>query len=169
MDLYVAIHGSNHLLEPLGYNVMRKTVKRGAHVLCAADQFEIHQIASMFQSPLFTIDPPIALEGPRSYTMRHIHDAYLFPLGPHGTLFIKEFTRFHDYMIGEGYYPRGNTILFSEGRVYILDFSQYGMIQTDAVGGERRQYVHFPRTSVAYSLSALQKAYEEFVEKLNSE
>ena len=162
MELFVAIHGSNHLLEPLGYSVMRKTVTRGARVHGAADQFEIHQIASMFQSPLFTIDPPIALDSSRSYTMRHIHDACQFPLIAHGGMFQEEFTRFHNYMIGEGYFPLGNTILFSEGRLYIIDFSQCGIIQTLTVEGERRKMVHFPKINYLYSLSALRKTYEDF-------
>ena len=162
MELYVAIHGSNHMLEPLGYSIMRKTVKRGTRVLCAADQFEIHQIASMFHSPLFTIDPPMELDSPRSYTMRHIHDAYIFPLMSHGGLFQEEFTRFYEYMIGEGYFPMGHTILFSEGRLYIIDFSQYGIIQNLMVEGERRKVVHFPKINYLYPLSALRKTYEDF-------
>lgn len=162
MDLYVSIHGSNHLLEPIGYSVMRKTVTQGAKVLCAADQFEIHQIASMFQSPLFTIDPPIEIDSPSSYTMRHIHDAYPFPLITHGGLFQEEFTRFHDYMIREGYFPLGNTILFSDGRLYIIDFSQYGMIQTSTLEGVQKQIVHFPKIRYLYPLSSLRKAYEDF-------
>ena len=141
---------------------MRKTVTRGSKVHCAADQFEVHRIASMFHSPLFTIEPPIALDSPRSYTMRHIHDAYLFPLIAHGGLFQEEFTRFHDYMIAEGYFPLGNTILFSEGRLYIIDFSQYGIIQTLTVEGERRKMVHFPKINYLYPLSALRKTYEDF-------
>jgi hypothetical protein len=162
MDGFVAIHGSNHVLEQLGYGMIRKTVTRGKKVLCAADQFEIHQIASMFRSPLFTIDPPLELDSHQSYTMRHIYDAFIFPLISHGGLFQEEFTRFHNYMIDEGYFPLGNTVLFSEGRLYIIDFSQYGIIQTLTVEGERRKVVHFPKINYLYPLSALRKTYEDF-------
>jgi hypothetical protein len=94
--------------------------------------------------------------------MRHIHDACQFPLIAHGGMFQEEFTRFHNYMIGEGYFPLGNTILFSEGRLYIIDFSQYGMIQTLTHEGERRKMVHFPKINYMYPLSALRKTYEDF-------
>jgi hypothetical protein len=94
--------------------------------------------------------------------MRHIHDAVAFPLIAHGGMFQAEFARFHDYMIGEGYFPLANTILFCEGRLYIIDFSQYGMIQTLTHEGERRKMVHFPKINYLYSLSALRKTYEDF-------
>jgi len=105
MEGFVAIQGSNHVLEPLGYGVIRKTVKRGSNVLSAADQFQIQQIASLFQSPIYTILPPLKLESQRSYTMPYLWDVYHFQLESHNGIITEEYHRFCEFMIREGYYP----------------------------------------------------------------
>ena len=132
MEGFIAIQGSNHVLEPLGYGVIRKRVKPGSKVLSATDQFEIHQIASLFQSSLFTILPPLELESHRSYTMPYLMDVCYFDLENNGDFFQREYCRFCDFMMGEGYFPFGNKVLFSQGKLHIIDFSHYGMICTNS-------------------------------------
>jgi len=157
---FVGIQGSNHVLEPLGYGVIRKTVKRGSKVLSAADQFQIHQIASLFQSPLFTILPPLELESQRSYTMHYLWDIFPFNLETQGELFHREYHRFCEFMIREGYLPFGSKILCSEGRLHIIDFSHYGTICTNSKHSNpmMRKTVHLPKTKYVVPFTIIENA-----------
>lgn len=161
MESFVAIQGSNHVLEPLGYGILRKTVKRGSRVLSAADQFQIQQIASLFQSPLYTILPPIEVESQRSYTMPYLLDVYYIDLEAHN-FFHAEYYRFCEFMISEGYYPLGNRILYSHGRLYIIDFSHYGTICTNSKHDNpmMRKVVRLPKLNSIIPFSIVADAYK---------
>jgi len=161
MEGFIAIQGSNHVLEPLGYGAIRKTVKRGSKVLSAADQFEIHQIASMFQSPLFTILPPLELESQRSYTMPYLLDVGYFDLESHGGFFHNEYNRFYEFMMGEGYFPFGSKVLFSQGKLHIIDFSHYGTICTNSKHTDPmlRKVIHMPKMKFVIPFSVLEDYY----------
>jgi len=170
MEGFVAIQGSNHVLEPLGYGVIRKTVKRGSKVLSAADQFQIHQIASLFQSPLFTILPPLVLESQRSYTMPYLLDINYLGLEAQIGYFQREYNRFCEFMISEGYFPFGSKVLYSQGKLHIIDFSHYGTICTNSKHTDPmlRKVVHLPKMKAVIPFSVMEH-YHKVPEKIETD
>jgi len=162
MEGFVAIQGSNHILEPLGYGILRKTVKRGSKVLSAADQFQIQQIASLFESPVFHVLPPIKLESQRSYTMPQLLDIHLIDLEAHGEFFHREFYRFCQFMISEGYFPYESKVFYSLCKLYIIDFSHYGTICTNSRHEDPilRKVIHLPKMKCVIPFFHLADAYK---------
>jgi hypothetical protein len=152
MEGYRALRTATHLIEPLGYGILRKTVNRGAPVHSASEQYRIHTVASLFESQWITIVDPLRLESSRSYTLSELVDctiltedqiwAYMkiYPL------LKEEWTRFVLFIIGEGYFPRGMKLLrCTTGTPFrILDVSLFGHVQGD--------FVRFPDKPWTYSI-----------------
>lgn len=127
MDGYCAKRTARHLLEPLGYGLLRKTVHRKAlptpgparealptnRVNAASDQYEIHAIAAEFRSAWIRVPPPCSLDSPYSYTMTEVEDCDALPDSVISDLacvvdaFDTDFAAFKCYMMREGYFVRG--------------------------------------------------------------
>lgn len=143
---FISISGKNHILTPIGYNVVRKTIRRGAKVRSAVEQFAIHTTAYTFRSPLIYMPQPIAIESSRAYTMQHILEGTVIPACDyfkHPSLFI-ELHLFKLFMMQHNYWPHGYNIIQYK-TVYILyDFSLFGIIDRD--------YIKFPKIASVYTL-----------------
>jgi len=148
MNGYCAKHTARHVVEPLGYGLLRKVVRRKAlptnRVNAAADQYEIHKIAAEFRSTWIRVPPPCSLDTPYSYTMVEVEDCDALPDSVVTDLvcvldtFDAEFSAFKCYMMREGYFARGNRFLrkrttYTQGPFYLVDFSLYGHIQEGLV------------------------------------
>jgi hypothetical protein len=159
MNGYCAKHTARHVVEPLGYGLLRKVVRRKAlptnRVNAAADQYEMHAIAAEFRSTWIRIPPPCSLDSPYSYTMTEVEDCDALPDSIVSDLvcvldtFEAEFSAFKCYMMREGYFARGNRFLrkrstYTEAPFYLVDFSLYGHIQ----GG----LVRFPDLPWTYTI-----------------
>ncbi len=136
---YTAVQGSRHVIEPIGYHLVRKTVRPGHGARSAWEQYEIHGHAVQFPSQMLRIPPVHDLESRHSYIMYEIPlSCVRIPVDKYGEhpILISELIRFYDYMATFGYFAHGFTI-FKVDSVYVLiDFSLFGSIQ-----GE---YVRFP-------------------------
>jgi hypothetical protein len=158
MNGYCAKHTARHVMEPLGYGLLRKVVRRKAlptnRVNAAADQYEIHTIAAEFRSTWIRIPPPCSLDSSYSYTMVEVEDCDALPDSVVTDLvcvldtFDAEFSAFKCYMMREGYFARGCRFLrkrttytqglpssgpATEAPFYLVDFSLYGHIQEGLV------------------------------------
>ena len=145
MNGYCAKRTARHVIEPLGYGLLRKTVRRGALVNSALDQYTIHAIASEFRSEWFRVLPPISNDSPRSYIL-HEHvdcesmtaDETFYFLGFYDGI-NEEYAAFKTYMIREGYFLRGLRFLrrspssWTRPPLYVIDFSLCGSIQGSLV------------------------------------
>jgi hypothetical protein len=159
MNGYCAKHTARHVVEPLGYGLLRKVVRRNVpparRVNAAADQYEIHKIAAEFRSTWIRVPPPCSLDSPYSYTMVEVEDCDALPDSIVTDLvcvldtFEAEFSAFKCYMMREGYFARGNRFLrkrttYTEGPFDLVDFSLSGHIQ----GG----LVRFPDLQWTYTI-----------------
>lgn len=159
MDGYCAKRTARHLLEPLGYGLLRKTVHRKAlpknRVNAAADQYEMQTIAAEFRSTWIRIPPPCSLDSPYSYTMTEVEDCDALPDSVVTDLVCvldavdTDFAAFKCYMMREGYFVRGCRFLrkrttYTQAPFYLVDFSLYGCIQ----GG----LVRFPDLPWTYTI-----------------
>jgi len=144
MDGYRAKRTKTHLIEPLGYSLLRKTVKQGARVNAAADQFTIHTIASDFRSQWVCVPDAHSMDSARSYTMSECVDCELLPDALASELFgfflelNEDYIAFKQYMMREGYFVRGGSFLrkttsFTRPPLFLVDFSRYGSIQGNLV------------------------------------
>lgn len=132
LNEFLGAWGQHHVISPIGYGKVIKTVRRGASVRSAAEQHVIHNIATQFFSPLIHIPPVYELLDNNSYVMGHAAPGHyvrsdIFKTNMH---FLQELNRFYKFMIAEGYYPYNYTILYHEtGQFTLLDFSQFGTYQ----------------------------------------
>ena len=134
-----AVQGSRHVIEPLGYQLVRKTVRPGHGARSAWEQYEIHGHAVRFPSYTLRIPPVHNLESRQSYVMNELPPGCVrVPMDKYGEhpVLIAELIRFYDYMAQFGYFAYGYTIFKIEHVYILLDFSLFGSIQ-----GE---YVRFP-------------------------
>lgn len=143
-----AIQGSRHIIEPVGYNLVRKIVRPGQYTRSAREQYEIHEHAVQFPSAILRVPPVHTLESRQSYIMYEIPlNCVRIPNDTHGDhpVLIAELIQFYDYMASFGYFAYGFTI-FQTGSAYILlDFSQFGSIQGEYVrfpGLQTRFHIH---------------------------
>jgi hypothetical protein len=131
---YKNIYGLRHVVYPhdKGY-VVKRILKSG--VRSATEQYEIHKIACDFKHELLRAPCVGELLDSKSYSMEQIyeyHKLHPFILDMYPPL--KEALRaYSDYMKSHGYFPYGYTILISDLKFIIIDFSQYGSIQGDRV------------------------------------
>lgn len=129
-----SIYGSHHVVYPhdKGY-VIKRILKSGAR--SATEQYEIHRIACDFKHNLIRVPRIGTLFDAKSYSMEQIfeyHKVHIILIALYPAL--KEaLSAYHDYMKSHGYFPYGYTLLQSEAKFIIIDFSQYGSMQTDRV------------------------------------
>ncbi len=137
---------ANHLFIPIGYNQVRKIIKRGAKTRSAFDQFTIHTQACSFVSDIIKI-PKVYNYNQKSYTMDMLSNVTYIPehdYGFHPALF-SELLRFFQYMMKDGYWPMGFTIYRDMfGQYMLIDFSHFGYIDGNCV--------HFPKDPICYSI-----------------
>jgi len=144
MEGFCAKRTKNHLIEPIGYGLIRKTVKRGAHVNGAVDQYRIHEIAADFRSEWIQVPAVGSQDSLRSYTMTECVDCDRLPstMIPELYACIEEldadYVKFKCYMMREGYFVRGSSFLrkqttFTRPPIFVVDFSLYGAIQEGLV------------------------------------
>jgi hypothetical protein len=132
LNPFVGARGLNHLISPIGYNLVHKIVGRGANVRSAREQYEIHTYAYEFKSDILKIPKPECLIDSNSYLMEHVPQAYFLDPRAYRTdhPFLHELNRFYHHMISLGYYPHGFTVLnHTNGTYTLLDFSQFGSVQ----------------------------------------
>lgn len=133
---FVTTYGKHSILTPLGYCKILKNMRCGARTQSAVTQFEIHNIALRFVSPILKFPQLFELVNNRSYVMEHligytVLPSYLYRSNLH---LIQELNRFYIYMIGEGYFPCNFTLLSkSDGTYTMVDFSQFGYYQNGKV------------------------------------
>jgi hypothetical protein len=159
MEGYQSLRTKSHIIEPLGYGILKKTVKRGAAVHSAVEQFRIQSIMALFESSWFTVANPLRAESPRSYIMAEVQDYHVLSrnnfinLMNESVVLNNEWTRFVMYMLKEGYFVRGVKILFSEETIplYVIDTSLFGVVQ-----GE---FVKFPDEPWLYSIVQAELLY----------
>lgn len=149
---FVSVRTAQHIIEPIGYGIARKTVRVGAQVLSATEQFVVQSYAAEFPSISLFIPKPIRLESTRSYTMEMIHEsqkvAPLFRI-EHDRPFLFEIARFVNYMYLGGYFVTGYDIFALSPNTYVLvGFSRTGFIQKDCV--------RFPKLPYTYTLAEAQ-------------
>ena len=141
------------MIEPLGYGIVKKTVRRGAKVHSGLEQFRIQSIASLYESKWFSVPKPLPLElSSKSYAMPELIDGQVMSRTELMTYMDLRTdlelasTQYILFMIKEGYFVRGSKILrCNEGTPFqILDMSLYGTIQGDLV--------KFPDERWAYSI-----------------
>lgn len=145
-----SIVGSQHTIEPIGYNQLRKKRRRDITYVVRSiqEQFMIHSLASDFQSPRIFIPCPLRIESSQSYVMDMVYN--MSPLDPkeyknHHELF-EELIRFKNYMYIRGYFAAGFTILHRPNcNIFVLvDFSQFGTIDSN--------FVMFPKITYKYTI-----------------
>jgi hypothetical protein len=132
---FKAVYGLHHVLEPIGYGILRKTIKRGAPVRSSTEQFAIHSLASMFSNPYIQVVKPLNLESSRSYTMEHIWEYVVIPEQEYSkfpNLFVA-LMEFQQYMALRGYWAWGYKVLWNQQKCYIVDYSRFGTIDRDRV------------------------------------
>lgn len=132
LNPFVGARGLNHLISPIGYNLVHKIVGRGSNVRSGQEQYEIHTYAYEFKSDILKIPKPECLINPNSYLMEHVPQAYFFDPRSYRSdhPFLHELNKFYHHMISRGYYPHGFTVLnHTNGTYTLLDFSQFGSVQ----------------------------------------
>jgi hypothetical protein len=126
---FVGAIGHHHIISPIGYGKIMKTVVRGTPVRSATEQHAIHVIAAQFFSHILYVPRVYELVDQRSYVMAHLLPGHYVSSEFYKTNmeFLKELNRFFKFMMAEGYYPFNFTILHHETGMYsLLDFSQFG-------------------------------------------
>ena len=132
LNEFLGAIGQHHVISPIGYNKVVKSVRRGAPVRSAAEQHAIHTVAAQFFSPLISVPPVYDLINRNAYIMGHIAPGhYVRPeIYKTNMNFLQELNRFYKYIISEGYYPYNYTVLYHDwGQFTLLDFSQFGTYQ----------------------------------------
>jgi len=133
---FVGAIGQHHVISPIGYSKVVKTIRRGAPVRSAVEQHSIHCIAAQFFSPLIVIPPVYELLDRCSYLMSHIPPGRYVRTEIFKTdmKFLGELNSFYKFMMAEGYYPFNYTVLYHEwGQFSLIDFSQFGTYQDGLV------------------------------------
>jgi hypothetical protein len=107
-----SVMGNHHLIEPIGYGLVRKTRRPRAPVRSAKEQFLIHQEVYEFDSPILFIPKPVAQEGD-GYIMEEFVAYSVLPTDCIGMVpaLVAELTRLRDFLVPRGIYPLGFTIL----------------------------------------------------------
>jgi hypothetical protein len=171
---FTSVLGSCHLLEPIGYNQVRKMIV-SRFVRSAVEQWEIHSLALHFESPVLYIPKLYNLESAGAYTMEQFYDGKLLNTDEYyGHAFLmSELERFKRYMISCGYWPFGFKVFHDgrHGRYILIDFSRFGTID----GGQ----VKFPKIKKLFTLQEAEDTlwtyypvkthYEEIKEDLAEE
>ena len=151
---YVAAYGSHHIIEPIGYNIVHKIIKRRAPVRSAPEQYDIHKIAEGFVSDIITIPKVHNLVSRQSYTMEHIYDTV--KVNPDDYMRIPNLfvalLEFQQFMTERGYWAYGYSVLATLDKYYLVDFSGFG-----AIDG---YYVKFPKNATVHRLCDLQGYFE---------
>jgi len=144
---FTSVLGSCHLMEPIGYNLVRKIIA-SRYVRSAVEQWDIHTHALLFDSPVLYIPKLYNLESAGAYTMEQFYDGILlkdedYYLHAH---FMSELERFKHHMIDCGYWPFGFKVFYDsrQGRYILIDFSRFGTID--------HGQVRFPKIKKIFSL-----------------
>ena len=144
---FTSVRGSCHLMEPIGYNQVRKMIV-SRYVRSAVEQWEIHSHALRFESPVLYIPKLYNLESAVAYTMEQFYEGKLLHHEEYygHSFFMSELERFKRYMIDCGYWPFGFKVFHDSrrGRYILIDFSRFGTI-------DRRQ-VRFPKIKQMFTL-----------------
>ena len=143
---FVGAHGSNSIIHPMGYGRVCKTVRRSSRFIrSAVEQYEIHTIASTYESVMLRVPKVYELLNKDSYTMEHIYPGgvYIDPTNyKRVPNLIQEFNRFYGFMFYHGYFPFNFTLLgFPENTFVLLDFSQFGTVQNGRI---KLKHINFP-------------------------
>ena len=147
---FISYVGSQHILEPIGYDYVRKRKRRDVHgvVRSIHEQFQIHSLAVDFSSKKIYIPKPIQIESRESYTMELVYlskriDPSMYTNDPE---LFDELIRFKNYMYMRGYFAAGFSILqHPHIPIFILvDFSQFGTID--------KYFVMFPKLRQKYTI-----------------
>jgi hypothetical protein len=154
---FTSIVGSQHTIEPIGYNQVRKKLRTDVRLVVRSirEQFLIHSLACDFQSPIILIPNPIRIETSKSYIMDMIY--HFAPLNPceytNDPELFEELIKFKNYMYIRGYFAAGFSILHHpSARTYVLvDFSQFGSIDSN--------FVMFPKIPLKYTILEAESAY----------
>ena len=128
---FLGVIAHHHVISPIGYGKVLKSVKRGAPVRSATEQHTIHSIAAQYSSPILRIPRVYECVSHRAYIMEHVAPGHFVPpcLYKNGEMFLEELNRFFKYMLQEGYFPYNFTILYHEDNTFsLLDFSQFGTV-----------------------------------------
>jgi len=162
MDGFRAKRTAHHVIEPLGYGLLRKTVRRGAKVNSASTQYEIHRLASDFRSQWLCILPPHSLDSSHSYTIIEHQDCDPLPTTLVADLLAdiaylnEDYVAFKNHMLREGYFVRDSCLLrrqtvTTHPPLFLIDVSLYGAVQ----GG----LVRFPDLPWTYTLFQAELLY----------
>jgi hypothetical protein len=133
---FVGAYGHHHILSPIGYGRMMKTVIRGTPTRSAAEQHSIHTNATQFLSHVIRIPAVYQLVNRNTYIMEHMPCGHFvnpiqYKCDMRLLCALNEFFR---YMLREGYFPYNFTLLANEDGTYtLLDFSQFGDYQDGLV------------------------------------
>jgi hypothetical protein len=146
---FKSIVGSQHILEPIGYNQVRKKRRYDVRYVVRSiqEQFLIHSLASDFRGTCLFVPKPIRLEPP-AYIMDMLYSFEI--LQPHKykdtPQLFEDLIHFKNYMYIRGYFAAGFTILQHTAiPVFaIVDFSQFGTIDSN--------FVMFPKLSYKYTI-----------------
>lgn len=144
---FTSVLGSSHLMMPIGYNQVRKMII-SRFVRSAVEQWEIHKLALLFESPLLYIPQLYNLESAGAYTMEQFYEGQL--LAPedyyYNSFFMSELERFKRHMIECGYWPFGFKVFHDNrhGRYILIDFSRFGSID--------RGRIRFPKIKQIFTL-----------------
>jgi hypothetical protein len=170
---FTSVLGSCHRLEPIGYNQVRKMVV-SRFVRSAVEQWEIHKLALLYESPLLHIPQLYNLESAGAYTMEQFYEGSI--LSPEDyyfhSFFMSELERFKRHMVDCGYWPFGFKVFHDSrrARYTLIDFSRFGSID--------RGRVRFPKIQKVFTLEEaedtlwtyypvkMQPVYEELKEDL---
>ena len=141
------IEGTNHIIEPVGYNIVRKSIKRGKMLRSALEQYAIHLTASEFRSTHLCVIPPIRCESEFAYTMQHIFQGKNVPSEEYFSrydLYI-DICKFKNFMLERGFMLRDFFIMeVFTNRYTLSDFSRFGIV----AGGR----IRFPKDPRTYTL-----------------
>ena len=151
---FLSTEGKNHILQPIGYNIIRKRIKPGKMLRSAVEQFAIQEIAHNFKSDVLYIPKPITLESNYAYTMEHVYGGIKVPPSEYYKcipLYL-ELCRFKYYMLENNFVPRDFTLIAHPSqRVILVDMSKFGIVQD--------HHVRFPKDSQLYTLLDAEKQY----------
>jgi len=134
---FIRTVGSNHVLTPIGYGIIKKTSLINSVCRSITEQYLIHSLALDFKSDILRVPKLFDLLDNYNYTMEHIYEGLILPRhtwSSHLDLMgvLKDF---ENYMIHLGYFPCCYTICKLNGlsEYILLDFSLFGSIQCDRV------------------------------------
>ena len=144
---FLSVEGKNHIIEPVGYNIVRKRIKRGKMLRSAPEQFAIHKVASEFRSIDLCIPPPIVCESVYAYTMLQLYQGRIVPPTEYFPRFnlYSDICNFKTFMLERGFMLRDFFIMeVFPNKFALLDFSRFGIV----AGGK----VRFPKDPETYTL-----------------